>query len=80
MELYVIIWMILNIVTEMTTDHWFKIYEENDDKLHLKNIRFKYKIIFIVRHTIAEDISLVVKYQKNYYIININHSPYRFWL
>ena len=68
------------IVTEITRDGWFGICDKNDNKLHLRNMHIKYKIIFIVQHTIAEYVPFVVQYHKVYNKININHSPYWFWL
>ena len=34
-ELYIIFWLLQKIVTEMTRDHWFGIFEKNDDKWHI---------------------------------------------
>ena len=51
MELYVIRWLIIKIITDMTTDHWFEISEKNDDKWYIINIQIKYTIIIIVHST-----------------------------
>ena len=66
-ELYVIIRELQNPLTEMTTDHWFKIYDKNDDYWHIRKIQIKYTIIIIVQYTIEENVScLVFQYSENY--------------
>ena len=49
------------IVIEMTTDHWFEMFEKNDDKWHIRNIQIKYTIIIIVQYTIAEYLPFFVQ-------------------
>ena len=72
--------MLQKIVTEMTTDHWFKFFGGNNDKQHIRNVQIKYMIIIIVQYKIAENVPFVVQPFKNYNKININHSPYQYWL
>ena len=64
----------------MKTDHWFEICEKNDYKWHIINIQIKYKIIIIVQYKMAENVPIIVQSHKNYNKINIDHSPYQFWL
>ena len=71
MELYVLIWLLLKIVTEMTTYHWSGIFENNDDKWHVRNIQIKFTIIIIVQYTISENVPIIVELNKNYNRINI---------
>ena len=59
MEICVIIWLLQKIVTEMTTDHWFKICEKNNDEWHKRNMQIKYAIIIIFQYTISEKVYLL---------------------
>ena len=63
----------LKIMTEMKTNHLYEICERDDDRLHLRTI--KYKIIIIVQYTTAENVPFIFHYHKNYNKSNINHSP-----
>ena len=49
----------------MSTDHWFDIFEINDDTGHIRNIHIKYTIIIIVQYTIEENVPFVVQSQEN---------------
>ena len=74
MELYVILWLLQKIVTEMATYHWFKIFEINNDKLHIRNIHIKCTIIIIFQYTKSEYVPLVDQYHINYLkSISITH-------
>ena len=53
--------------------HWLEICDKNDDKLHIRNIKIKYKFIIINQYKIAEDVSFVVQSHRNYNKINIDH-------
>ena len=79
-ELYLILWLLQKIVTEITRYHWFEICDKNYYKWHIRNIHTKYIIIIIVHYTIAEDLDFVVQYHESYNKININHSPSQFSL
>ena len=68
------------IVTEMTTDHWFKICETNNYKGNIRNIQINYTMIIIVQYTIAENVPFIVQFHENCNKINIDHSPTRYWL
>ena len=67
------------IVTEMTRDDWFENFKKNEDKWNIRKIQIKYKIIIIVKYTIAEDVAFVVQSNKNCNKINIDHSPSQFF-
>ena len=64
---------------ETKTDHWFEIWEKNNDKGQIRNIQIKCTIIIIVQYKITENISFVVQSHENYKI-DINHTPYQYWL
>ena len=74
-ELNIIIGMLRKIVFKITIYHWFEVCGENNDKLHIRNMQIKYKIIIIVQYTIAENAHLIVQYQNIYIIkpISITH-------
>ena len=59
---------------------WFKNCERNDEKLHIRNIYIKYKIIIIVQYKIAEYVAFVVQSHNNYNKRYIDHLPSQFSL
>ena len=75
-ELYVILWLLRKFVTETTRDHWFVIYNKNDDKCHIRKY-IKYNIVIIFQYTIAENVPFVVQYYEKFNkSISINHPLY----
>ena len=78
MEIYVFIWLLLKAVTEMTTDHWFEICENNDDKSHKINAQIKYMIIIIVQYKMDKNVPFIVQFNEYCNKIDIGHSFYQF--
>ena len=64
----------------MTTYHWFKTFDIEDNKWYTRNKQNMYTIITIVQYTIPESVPFIVQSQKNDNEINIDHKPSQFWL
>ena len=62
-------------MTEITIDHWFKIYETNDDKWYIRNIHIK--VLYYHHSSIynKRNVAFSVQSQENYNKINIDPSP-----
>ena len=79
MELYVNLWQLQTFVTEIITDNWIQICDENDDKWHVRKINIKYTIIIIVQYSIEEMVPYVVQLKIKIKIVTY-HSLSEYWL